>query len=123
MFICASLVMLMTLGIALFLGGFVGYRNVLAIMIQSNISLAWTTVLSFAFGYFMLLAPTIGGVIGDPTNYALLHGVALKTMFADLVLRLIGCFPDFLGVGCALAPSVLSSPPPAALPPAPVAPR
>ena len=43
--ICASLVMLMTPGLSFFYGGLVGRRNVLSIMIQSFISLVWTTVL------------------------------------------------------------------------------
>jgi ammonium transporter, Amt family len=81
MLICASLVMLMTPGLAFFYGGLVGRRNVLAIMIQSFISLVWTTVLWFAFGYSMSFGPTIGGIIGDPTTYAFLHGVKLTTMF------------------------------------------
>ena len=57
MLICASLVMLMTPGLAFFYGGLVGRRNVLSIMIQSFISLVWTTVLWFAFGYSMSFGP------------------------------------------------------------------
>jgi Amt family ammonium transporter len=50
MLLCSSLVMLMTPGLAFFYGGLVGTKNVLSIMMQSFISLAWTTVLWFAFG-------------------------------------------------------------------------
>jgi ammonia channel protein AmtB len=39
MLLCASLVMLMTPGLAFFYGGLVGRKNVLAIMMQSFISL------------------------------------------------------------------------------------
>ena len=81
MLICASLVMLMTPGLAFFYGGLVGRRNVLTIMFQSFVSLCWTTVLWFAFGYSMCFGPTIGGVIGDPTHYAFMHGVTLSSMF------------------------------------------
>jgi len=79
--ICASLVMLMTPGLSFFYGGLVGRRNVLSIMIQSFISLVWTTVLWFAFGYSMSFGPTLGGVIGDPLTYAFLRGVTLATMY------------------------------------------
>lgn len=79
--ICASLVMLMTPGLSFFYGGLVGRRNVLSIMIQSFISLVWTTVLWFLFGYSMSFGPTLGGIIGDPTTYAFLRGVTLTTMF------------------------------------------
>ena len=51
MILCASLVMLMTPGLAFFYGGLVGRKNVLAIMIQSFVSMGWTTMLWFVFGY------------------------------------------------------------------------
>ena len=82
MLICASLVMLMTPGLAFFYGGLVGRKNVLTVMIQSFMSLSWTTVLWFAFGYSMCFGPTWYGIIGDPTYYAFLRGVTLQTMFA-----------------------------------------
>ena len=58
MLLCASLVMLMTPGLAFFYGGLVGRKNVLTIMTQSFVSLVWTTVLWFAFGYSMCFGPT-----------------------------------------------------------------
>ena len=42
MILCSSLVMLMTPGLAFFYGGLVGRKNVLAIMIQSFVSMGWT---------------------------------------------------------------------------------
>ena len=81
MLLCTSLVMLMTPGLAFFYGGLVGRKNVLTIMFQSFLSLGWTTVLWFAFGYSMCFGPSIGGIIGDPTHYAFLHNVTLSTMF------------------------------------------
>ncbi len=81
MLLCASLVMLMTPGLAFFYGGLVGRKNVLTIMTQSFVSLGWTTVLWFAFGYSMCFGPTWHGIIGDPTHYAFLKGITLGTMF------------------------------------------
>ncbi|PZR58359.1 MAG: ammonium transporter [Candidatus Meridianibacter frigidus] len=81
MLICASLVMLMTPGLAFFYGGLVGRKNVLTIMIQSFMSLGWTTVLWFAFGYSLCFGPDWHGIIGNPLTYAFLHGVTLQTMF------------------------------------------
>ena len=81
MLLCASLVMLMTPGLAFFYGGLVQRKNVLTIMMQSYMSLGWTTVLWFAFGYSECFGPTWHGIIGNPTTYAFLHGVTLKTMF------------------------------------------
>jgi len=83
MLICASLVMLMTPGLAFFYGGLVARKNVLTIMIQSFMSLGWTTVLWYAFGYSLSFAPNwFGiGIVGDPIHYAFLRGVTLHTMF------------------------------------------
>jgi ammonium transporter, Amt family len=50
-------------------------------MIQSFMSLGWTTVLWVAFGYSMCFGPTWHGIIGDPTYYFFLRGVDLHTMF------------------------------------------
>jgi Amt family ammonium transporter len=82
MLICASLVMLMTPGLAFFYGGLVGRKNVLTVMIQSFVSLCWTTVLWYAFGYSMCFGPSVlHGITGDPTYYAFLRGVTLQSMF------------------------------------------
>ena len=81
MLLCASLVMLMTPGLAFFYGGLVGRKNVLTIMTQSFVSLGWTTVLWFAFGYSMCFGPTWHGIVGNPTHYAFLKGITLNTMF------------------------------------------
>jgi Amt family ammonium transporter len=81
MLICASLVMLMTPGLAFFYGGLVGRKNVLTIMIQSFMSLGWTTVLWFVFGYSLCFGPDWHGIVGNPTTYAFLNGITLTTMF------------------------------------------
>ncbi|WP_373467357.1 ammonium transporter [Geothrix sp. 21YS21S-4] len=81
MLLCASLVMLMTPGLAFFYGGLVGRKNVLTIMTQSFVSLGWTTVLWFAFGYSMCFGPTWHGIVGDPTHYAFLKGITLQSMY------------------------------------------
>ncbi len=65
MILCSSLVMLMTPGLAFFYGGLVGRKNVLAIMIQSFVSLCWTTVIWFVCGYSLCFSGDVGGVIGN----------------------------------------------------------
>jgi Amt family ammonium transporter len=68
MLICASLVMLMTPGLAFFYGGLVGRKNVLTIMMQSFVSLAITDVIWFAVGYSLCFSGGEGGVYGDLNN-------------------------------------------------------
>ena len=49
--ISGALVSLMTPGLAFFYGGLVRRKNVLAIMMQSFVSMGWTTVLWYLYGY------------------------------------------------------------------------
>jgi len=76
MLLCSSLVMLMTPGLAFFYGGLVGRKNVLAIMIQSFVSLCWTTVVWYVCGYSLCFSGGDGGVIGN-LDMAFLRGVNL----------------------------------------------
>ena len=78
MLLCSSLVMLMTPGLAFFYGGLVSRRNVLTIMMQSYVSMGWTTVLWLAFGYSLCFSGDVGGVIGN-LDMAFLKGVTLTT--------------------------------------------
>ena len=78
MLLCSSLVMLMTPGLAFFYGGLVGRKNVLAIMIQSFVSLCWTTVVWYVCGYSLCFSGGEGGVIGN-LDMAFLRGVDLMT--------------------------------------------
>jgi Amt family ammonium transporter len=78
MLLCSSLVMLMTPGLAFFYGGLVGRKSVLTIMMQSFVSMGWTTVLWFAFGYSMCFSGDVGGITGN-LDMAFLKGVDLTT--------------------------------------------
>jgi len=84
MLLCSSLVMLMTPGLAFFYGGLVGRKNVLAIMMQSFVSMGWTTVLWWAFGFSMCFSgdlksgTDIAGIIGN-FDWAFLRGMTLDT--------------------------------------------
>jgi ammonium transporter, Amt family len=78
MLLCTSLVMLMTPGLAFFYGGLVGRRGVLTIMMQSFVSMGWTTVVWFVVGYSLCFSGGQGGVIGN-LDLAFLRGVTLDT--------------------------------------------
>jgi ammonium transporter, Amt family len=78
MLLATSLVMLMTPGLAFFYGGLVGRRSVLTIMMQSFVSMGWTTVIWFAVGYSLCFSGDVGGVIGN-LDLAFLRGVTLAT--------------------------------------------
>src|SRR3954464_15806955 len=78
MLLCSSLVMLMTPGLAFFYGGLVSRRNVLAIMMQSFVSMGWTTIIWFVVGYSLCFSGDVGGVIGN-LDKAFLNGVTLDS--------------------------------------------
>jgi Amt family ammonium transporter len=86
MLLATSLVMLMTPGLAFFYGGLVGRKNVLAIMMQSFVSMGWTTVLWFICGYSMCFSGThaagtdIAGIIGN-FDMAFLQGIDPTSLF------------------------------------------
>jgi len=80
MLIATSLVMLMTPGLAFFYGGLVGRKSVLTIMIQSFVSLGWTTIIWFAFGYSLCFSGGAGGLIGN-FDMAFLSGTNLNSIF------------------------------------------
>lgn len=81
MLVSTSLVMLMTPGLAFFYGGLVGRKNVLAIMIQSFVSMGVTTVLWYAFGYSLCFSGGQGAVIGN-LDMAFMRGITPETAFA-----------------------------------------
>jgi Amt family ammonium transporter len=81
MLLATSLVMLMTPGLAFFYGGLVGRKNVLAIMMQSFVSMGVTTILWFAVGYSLCFSGDVGGIIGN-LDRAFLHGIDSTTAFS-----------------------------------------
>ena len=89
MLLCSSLVMLMTPGLAFFYGGLVSRRNVLTIMMQSFVSMGWTTVLWFVFGYSLCFSGDVGGIIGN-LDLAFLRGITLDTPSPTPGIPLLG---------------------------------
>jgi Amt family ammonium transporter len=80
MLLATSLVMLMTPGLAFFYGGLVGRKNVLAIMMQSYVSMGVTTIVWWIVGYSLCFSGDVHGVIGN-LDLAFLRGVDLHTAY------------------------------------------
>ncbi len=81
--ICAALVLLMTPGLAFFYGGLVGGRSTLTIMMQSFVSMSWTSLIWLAVGYSLCFSGSMGdgdfgGVLGN-LDHAFLRGITLDT--------------------------------------------
>ncbi len=75
--ICASLVMLMTPGLAMFYGGMVRRKNVLGTLMQSFVAIALVSVQWVLFGYSLSFGPDIHGIIGG-LDWAFLRGVGIE---------------------------------------------
>src|SRR4030095_5575398 len=88
MLLASSLVMLMTPGLAFFYGGLVGRRNVLAIMMQSFVSMGLSTVIWYAFGYSLCFSGGEGGVIGN-LDMAFMRNMTLSTPSPNYTIALI----------------------------------
>jgi ammonium transporter, Amt family len=78
MLLCTALVMLMTPGLAFFYAGLVGRKNVLTIMMQSFVSMGWTTMIWYLYGYSLCFSGDWHGIIGNLDKFCL-HGVNLTT--------------------------------------------
>lgn len=77
MLMATALVLLMTPGLALFYGGLVGRRNVVAVMMHSFVSLGLSTILWYAVGFSLSFSGDVGGVIGN-LDWAFLNGVSIS---------------------------------------------
>ena len=84
MLVAAALVLIMTPGLAFFYGGLVGRKNILAIMMQSFVSLGVTTILWVTVGYSLCFGSDVGGVIGNPFDFLLLTGIAAGDVYPGL---------------------------------------
>ena len=111
MLIAASLVMLMTPGLAFFYGGLVGRSNTLSVMMQSFASMGVTTILWWAVGYSLCFSGGDGGIYGNfdksflsgvrplsvfgPSHIPLVVFIAYQMMFAIITPALItGAFTN-----------------------------
>ncbi len=80
MLVATSLVMLMTPGLAFFYGGLVGRKNTLTIMMQSFVSLGWTTILWVTVGFTMAFGHDVHGIIGG-ADYLFLNNISVGMPF------------------------------------------
>jgi ammonium transporter len=75
MLVATAFVMLMVPGLALFYGGMVRRKNILATMMHSMIALALVGIFWIAVGYGLAFGPSHGGIIGWDIKFFFLNGV------------------------------------------------
>ncbi len=90
MLIATALVMLMTPGLALFYGGLVRSKNVLATTMQSFLCLGIVSILWVVYGYSLSFGPDVGNVIGN-LDWAFLRNVSWETGTGRTIPDLLFC--------------------------------
>jgi len=91
MLVATALVMLMTPGLALFYGGLVRSKNVLATIMQSFICLGLISITWVFFGYSLAFGPDVGSFIGN-LDWAGLQGVGLAPgPYSQTIPHLLFC--------------------------------
>jgi Amt family ammonium transporter len=93
----ASLVLLMTPGLALFYGGMVRGKSVLNMMMMSFGAIAVTAVIYVLWGWSMSYGSDIGGIIGNPFDQFALQG-AIYDEAGEFIIDGFGV-PGIVGVG------------------------
>lgn len=91
MLIATAMVMLMTPGLALFYGGLVRRKNVLATTMQSFVCLGLISVIWVVYGYSLAFGPDVGHFIGN-LDYVGLKNVGLTPgPYSDTIPDLLFC--------------------------------
>ncbi len=90
MLIATALVMLMTPGLALFYGGLVRSKNVLATTMQSFLCLGIVSILWVVYGYSLSFGPDVGNVIGN-LDWAFLQNVSWEKGTGRTIPDLLFC--------------------------------
>ncbi|MCF6290740.1 MAG: ammonium transporter [Desulfobacterales bacterium] len=106
MLVASALVMLMTPGLALFYGGLVRSKNVLATIMNSFICLGLISLVWVFYGYSLAFGPDVGGFIGN-LDWAGLSGVGLEPgPYADSIPHLL--FVAFQMMFAVITPALIS---------------
>lgn len=87
MLTATALVLLMTPGLSFFYGGMVQRKNVISTMLQSFICMGVVSLLWIVVGFSLAFGSSIGGVIGNPTDFFMFNNVggAIRPEFAATI--------------------------------------
>ena len=105
--VSAALVMFMTPGLALFYGGMVRSKNVLATIMQSFIIIGLVTVIWILWGYSLAFGPDVGGIVGNLSWFALKGvGLAPSPDYASTIPH--QAFMIFQGMFAIITPALIT---------------
>jgi Amt family ammonium transporter len=106
MLVATALVFFMMPGLALFYGGLVGEKNVIATMAQSFVAIGIVSVLWITVGYSLAFGTDHWGIIGG-LNHIMLHGVgASPSVYAPSIPALL--FMAFQMMFAVITPALIA---------------
>ncbi len=82
MIVATALVLIMTPGLGFFYGGMVGKKNVISTMLQSFMAMIIVTVLWIIVGFSLSFGTSIGGFIGNPSDFFMFRNVGISTAWS-----------------------------------------
>ena len=103
----SALVLLMVPGLALFYGGMVRRKNILATMMHSFVAMAIIGVQWITIGYSLAFGKSVGGWIGWDPDLMFLRGIKPETLYADKGVPLL-VFVMFQGKFAIITPALIS---------------
>lgn len=92
MIVATALVLIMTPGLGFFYGGMVGKKNVISTMLQSFMAMIIVTILWVIVGFSLSFGTSIGGFIGDPTDYFMFKNVGVTAAWGTIPFMLFALF-------------------------------
>ena len=92
MIVATALVLIMTPGLGFFYGGMVGKKNVISTMLQSFMAMIIVTVLWVIIGFGLSFGTSIGGFIGNPSEYIMFQNVGINTAWGTIPFMLFALF-------------------------------
>jgi len=101
----SAMVLLMTVGLALFYGGLVRRKNILSVLMQCFTCMALLTVLWVAVGYSLAFGPSYHGWIGAPGEHAFLRDIGLEPLAGGTIPHLL--FVVFQGMFAIITPALI----------------
>src|SRR5262249_28161373 len=107
MLAASGLVMLMVPGLALFYGGMVRRKNVLATMMQSMVALSVVGVYWIAVGYCLAFGHSFGGVIGWSNELVFLQGIKTDDLLPNTSVP-VYLHVMFQGMFAIITPALIS---------------
>ncbi|SDW57683.1 ammonium transporter [Flavobacterium degerlachei] len=92
MIVATALVLIMTPGLGFFYGGMVGKKNVISTMLQSFMAMIIVTILWVIVGFSLSFGTSIGGIIGDPSDYFMFNTVGITSAWGTIPFMLFALF-------------------------------